>query len=263
MIENGQINQHVTIYPREIDFFNSMQYRGQNGEEHEVSGQILLDHKNNVQGTKVFFGGDSHAFLPQGALTFHKHTILDTFKRGFMSTDVPSPTDMISIALAIMYHGAQEHIVFTPNFTYTITWYKDALDKVKQDSSSISVQQVQNRIKTQIENLYESIIGENNGKNYGKSFCESWINQLRKIGFDIKTFKAGDKVRFQYGPVIVYDMDGSVPSIVSLVSSYVTDENKRKKYWTIRKIKSILYAGFGIAVIGLSGWAIQDRINTN
>ena len=253
----------ITINRQKVDFFNSMQYFGPNGKEHEISGQILLNSgDNNVKGTKIFFGGDSNTFLPQGALTFHKHTVLDSIKQSYMSTDVPSPTDMVSIGLSILYHGAEDHVIFTPNYTYVITWYGDALKRLKMDARDMSVNQVEQIMNKNLEKLYKVVQDNEGGKNYGQSFCEAWIQALRSIGYDIRVFNKGEPVQFNYGPVEVSDMDSSISSILKIESSMVGDHyNKRSNNRRRRKMQSLAYILFAVAILFTSMMAIKSKIS--
>lgn len=259
MVDNN--GNRVSIDRQKVEFFNSLTYRAKNGKENEVSGQILLDNKTNVKGAKIFFGKESATFLPQGALTFHKHTVLDSIKTNYMSTDLPSPTDMASIGLAIMYHGALEHLIFTPNNVFTITWFQDALERVKNDSRTMSLRNVEKKMRDNLELLYKSISDEFGGKNYGQGFCNAWVNALRFVGFDIRKFRRGEPIYFKYGPVEASDMDQSITSIMRIESGLggSLDRNRGNKSW--RKVQAYLYMGFGVIVLMTALWAIKGHNN--
>jgi len=235
----------------EIKFFRSLKYTNKSGIQNELSGVIALNERGKIDNVTVFFGDKMNSHLPFGALTFHTHTLLPKTKQiADSSTDVPSPTDLVTIGMAILYNGAQEHLVFTPTYVYTITWFKEAYESLKNLSKTTSASAITDRLYNIMQGEYDKLISKH-GKNYGISFINEWFDIIRQIGFDIRKFNQGEDVVFVMGPVT---SDTSLNSLIVISG----DDKKYKKQYIVYKAIAATFIG---VIVVASVWAIKRSKN--
>lgn len=186
-----------------IDFFRSLDFPSERNsdQQKELSGQIHLSPQGKIESVTVLFGDEMNTTLPEGELTFHTHTVLpDKRTNKDMSTDVPSPLDLVSIGMAILFNNTQEHLIFTPNYLYTITWYTDAITRMKRMSQRMGNGSFEKWLHKQVNGTYDTL-SDKVGKNYGSTFVRAWLKAMRNQGFDIRQFPRHQQdLMFQVGP---------------------------------------------------------------
>nr|QYA18563.1 DNA repair protein RadC-like protein [Clandestinovirus] len=166
----------------------------------ELSGVINLStDASKVESIQIWFGDQMGSSLPQGALTFHCHTVpTGESMFNFMSTDVPSPMDLVSVGLAIAFHGAKEHLVFTPHYVYTISLYAETLQEIQKQSASMPYKQLEQYWIQKMEGIYNQLL-DKHGRNFGTSFSTEWLTLAQGEGFNVHQFHQGDDVVFELG----------------------------------------------------------------
>ena len=179
-----------------------MHYQGKYGGENELAGVLNIDYHNNnkIKGDEIEFNGDEmSATLPEGSVTFHKHTVLGDKKFPYMSTDVPSPTDIASIAIAILFRGAKEHLIFTPNFVFTISLYQETFDQMMRLANKTGLDSFEEHLRQELNKQYQKIQNQI-GQNHGRSFVEKWLQFLKQYGININVGHYNEPLVFQLSP---------------------------------------------------------------
>lgn len=168
----------------------------------ELSGVInLTSDTKRVDSIQIWFGDQMGSSLPQGALTFHCHTVPNGESLvNFMSTDVPSPMDLVSVAMAIAFRGAKDHLVFTPHYVYTITLYAEKYQDIINQSSRMSYNDLQSSLLSKMDGIYNQLL-DKHGRNFGAAFSKEWLTLAQSEGFNIHQFSSGEDVVFDYGPI--------------------------------------------------------------
>lgn len=166
----------------------------------ELSGTINLRKDGEIELVQIQFGDLMGTQLPQGALTFHTHTVPPgTTSERNMSTDVPSPVDLTSIAMSIVFHGAREHLVFTPHYVYTITLYKEFFDQLLHSAAQMSSSQLERQTSATLDATYQQLI-QTHGQNFGAAFVQDWMDHVQNQGYNIHRFEDHQDVSFVFGP---------------------------------------------------------------
>jgi hypothetical protein len=230
-----------------IRFFRDLRYRpnGTDGKPSpvELSGTIDLTAQGTISQVHVFFGDKMGSQLPEGALTFHTHTVPnDQTETMDMSTDSPSPADLASVALAIVFRGAREHLVFTPHYVYAITLYAETFDAMKQKSAMMSSSELESTLSRELEAKYDELT-RHHGQNFGAPFILDWMKDLQNMGINMRRFEMGEDVVFSMGP---FESKPVEPFFVGNGSSGVLHD-------------ALLFTTLG-GIIGLGLWALNRRV---
>jgi hypothetical protein len=209
----------------------------------ELSGTINLQQNGELELVSIQFGDLMGTQLPKGALTFHTHTVPPgTSNEINMSTDVPSPVDLASIAMSIVFHGAREHLVFTPHYVYTITLYKEYFDTLQQQASRMASSELERQTSTALDKSYQELI-QKHGQNFGSGFVRDWLDWVQRQGYNIHRFDPGQNVSFAYGPFKRMQDDMTWDNRASMASALMNqfDSHEDVLWWD--KTKLLLFIG--------------------
>lgn len=181
-----------------VAFFHDLRYRAT--EMYELSGIIEVDAKTgDPTQVQVFFGDSMSSQLPDAPVTFHCHTDApDASLKVNLSTDVVSPRDMASLGLALTQQGAIVHLVFTPNYSYTISVSSNGTGKLFEHAARANAGTLEDLIHEDVRTKYDALVDQHT-QNSGKNFMVDWLSYLKNYGFTIGQYRAQDPIAFEAG----------------------------------------------------------------
>lgn len=170
----------------------------------EVSGALSVTRvgdRYQVRLAQILTGHRTDSAVPPGSISFHTHNVPpgDVYHQ-HLSTDVPSWQDFRAIALASVQHGLQDHLVFTPNYTYVVsvspTLLRNLHEQARQSRNSLET-----FVTAKTQARYTALVNRA-GANDGPNFVASWLAEMRQVGFEIEQRRQGESVSFNYnGPL--------------------------------------------------------------
>ena len=194
----------VTLSPKQVEAFKKLTSVKEDGTSYvkrETSGRFIMD--PSTGGVKVtdfeLSENQTTSKPPAGAVTFHTHNVPPQHvAHRYMSTDVPSWQDFKLVAMDSIFGNLQNHVIFTPNFTYVVGVSPQLRSRLMQFEDRTSAQ---NRVLALTQHEYNKLVSQH-GTNQGKPFLNEWIEKMRDVGFHVQRVRAGEVVSFNMAETI-------------------------------------------------------------
>lgn len=191
----------VTLNPKQIDLFKRLTSTKSDGTSHikrETSGRFTVDPSNGKVQVSDFALSENQTSSkpPTGAVTFHTHNVPPQHVlHRYMSTDVPSWQDFKLVAMDSLFGNLQNHVIFTPNFTYVVGVSAPLRARLLQFDDRSSAK---NRILALTQHEYHNMTSQHGGTNQGKAFLNDWVQRMQEVGFMVQRVRSGEPVTFDF-----------------------------------------------------------------
>lgn len=152
----------------------------------EHGGNAVIDYDNKeINEGDLALGGYNYVSMPRGTVDWHSHPRTCQSDK-VCAVGIPSPTDMISITLGILY-GTQVHLVYSAEGTYAIRLQPRSLVFLQRGKKEVKDFCFQ--IHQTLNRLHKHFVGS--GQTY-KSYQKAWLQTVDQLGFHIDFFP-GDR----------------------------------------------------------------------